>query len=122
MSLYTIYAKPEAGPDAIAVLGDRFSWFAFLVTPLWALLRGAVAFFCLWAVIAIGLYRLAPHIGDDAAIVLYLVFALWAGYAAPQIAGRVLRRRDWITSGELVAPDTETAERLWLERTYGARP
>lgn len=122
MTLYAIYAKPEAGPEAIAVLGDRFSWGAFLLTPFWALARGAVAFLCLWAIIAIGLYLAAPHIGDDVAILLYVVFALWAGYAAPQIAGRVLRRRNWITRGELVAPNLETAERLWLEMTYGARP
>ena len=36
MTLFSIYAKPEAGPDALIVLPDRFSWTAFVFTPLWA--------------------------------------------------------------------------------------
>ena len=122
MTLYTIYAKPENGPDAIAVLPDTFSWSAFLFAPLWALSRGALAYLVLWVVVAGGLWLLAPRVGGDVAVLLYLSFALWTGFAASSITGRVLQARNWIDSGELAADSTSAAERLWLEKNYGPRP
>lgn len=121
MTLYSIYTKPEKGPDALSVLAERFIWSAFLFAPLWALLRGAWAYLTLWIVIAGGLFWVAPLIGGNAATALYAVFALWTGFAAPQIAARALEHRDWMANGELAAPDSATAERLWLEKTYGTR-
>ncbi|WMT92258.1 hypothetical protein [Pelagibacterium sp. H642] len=122
MTLYSIYAKPEKGPEALLVLPERFIWSAFLFVPLWAILRGTWAYFVLWIVIAGALYWSVPLIGGEAAMALYAVFALWTGFAAPGIAARALQHRDWIASGEFSAPDQVTAERLWLEKTYGARP
>jgi hypothetical protein len=122
MTLYAIYAKPENGPDAISVLPDKFSWGAFLFAPLWALARGAIAYLVLWIVVMGGLFLLAPRIGDDVAVLLYMVFALWTGFAASPIAGRALENRSWISSGELAADSTVAAERIWLERNYGPRP
>lgn len=121
MTLYAIYAKPENGPDALAFLADRFSWSAFLLPPLWAFSRGALAFVVLWLVVAAALVWAVPVIGSGAAFALYGVFALWGGFAAPSIHAQVLSRRDWIAMGELVAADMATAERLWLEKAYGAR-
>lgn len=121
MTLYSIYAKPEKGPEALSILPERFVWTAFLFAPLWALAHGTLAYLLAWIVVAGLLAWGAPVIGHDAALALYAVFALWTGFAAPAIAARALARRNWIESGELVAPDAATAERLWLEQTYGAR-
>lgn len=121
MTLYSIYTKPENGPDAISVLPDTFNWGAFLFAPLWSLSRGALAYLLLWIVVAAGLWLLAPHIGGGVAALLYLSFALWTGFAASSIAGRVLEGRNWIDSGELAADSSPAAERLWLEKTYGQR-
>lgn len=121
MTLYSIYAKPEKGPDALFVLAEKFNWTAFLFAPLWAIFRGAFAYLVLWIAIAAGLFWSVPAIGEDVACALYIVFALWTGFAASQIAGRALLHRDWIASGELAAPDMVAAERLWLEKTYGVR-
>lgn len=121
MTLYAIYAKPEKGPDALAFLADRFSWSAFVLPPLWAFSRGALAFVVLWLVVAGALVWAAPVIGFGAASALYGVFALWAGFAAPSIHARALSRRDWIAMGDLVASDAASAERIWLDQIYGAR-
>ena len=122
MTLYSIYAKPENGPDAIWVLPDRFSWAAFLFAPVWALIRGAIAYLVLWLVVTLGLVLLASRLGSELAVLLYLIFALWTGFAAAAIAGRALEGRNWIPSGEIAADSTPTAERIWLNRNYGSRP
>lgn len=122
MTLYSIYAKPDKGPDALFVLPERFDWLAFLFAPLWAIFRGAFAYLMLWILVVAALVWAAPAVGGDAAFALYLVFALWTGFAASGVAGRALLHRDWIMSGELAASDTASAERLWLEKTYGVRP
>jgi|TARA_A100001391_G_scaffold160458_1_gene119129 hypothetical protein len=121
MTLYAIYAKPENGPDAISILADKFSWGAFLFAPLWAISRGAIAYLLLWIAVAGGLFLLVPRIGDDIAGLLYLIFALWTGFAASSIAGRALEGRNWIASGVLAAENTIAAERMWLEKNYGFR-
>ena len=121
MTLYAIYAKPENGPDAISILADKFSWGAFLFAPLWAISRGAIAYLLLWIAVAGGLFLLVPRIGDDIAGLLYLIFALWTGFAASSIAGQALEGRNWIASGVLAAENTIAAERMWLEKNYGFR-
>lgn len=122
MTLYSIYSKPEDGPEAIAMLAEKFSFSAFVFAPLWALAKGAFAYLVLWSAVVALLAFLVRMIGLDAAVLLYLVFALWTGFAASQIAARALERRNWLAQGTLVASDIASAERLWLERTYGARP
>lgn len=121
MTIYAIHSKPEDGPEAIAAVPERFIWSAFLFTPFWALARRAFGFFILWLILAAALFLAHPHIGMDVAIALYLLFAVWSGFAAPEISARALERAGWIAHGDLAAPDSETAERLWLERVYGAR-
>lgn len=122
MTLYSFYAKPDKGPEALLVLPDRFIWSAFFFAPLWAIVRGTWAYLVLWILVAATLFWAASLIGGGAAMALYAVFALWTGFAAPGIAARALEHRDWVASGEFAAPDRVTAERLWLEKTYGARP
>ncbi len=121
MTVFSIYAKPDAGPEAVAIVPDRFVWTAFFFTPLWALAKGALGFFGLWAVVTAALSLASPTLGGDAAFLLYAIFSLWSGFAAPQIAARALQGRDWLDRGIVSAPDVTTAERLWLEKTYGAR-
>lgn len=121
MTLYAIYAKPENGPDALTFLADKFSWSAFLLPPLWAISRGAVAFLVVWMVVFGALIWAAPVVGSEAAFALYGVFALWTGFASSSIHARALDRRDWIAMGEVVASDGVSAERIWLDQIYGAR-
>ncbi|WP_116652452.1 DUF2628 domain-containing protein [Pelagibacterium sediminicola] len=121
MTVFAIHSRPDDGPEAIAAVPDRFVWTAFILTPVWALAKRAFWFFALWLAVAAGLWFAQTHIGADAALLLYLVFALWSGFAAPAIASRALKRAGWLTHGDLAAPDLETAERMWLERVYGPR-
>lgn len=122
MTLYSLYSKPENGPEAIAAIGEKFSVLAFLFTPLWALARGAWLFLMLWIGVAALLFLGRDVIGVDAAAALYLLFALWSGFAAPQIVGHALAGRGWIAHGELAAANAPMAETLWLKTLYGACP
>ena len=119
MTLFSIYAKPEAGPDALIVLPDRFSWTAFVFTPLWAIVHGTVLFALVWVAVVLGLRLGAPRIGGDTALALYALFALWSGFAAPQIAAKAMEHRRWMALGEVSAPSAPDAERIWLGRRYG---
>ncbi len=121
MTIYAIYSKPDAGPEAIAAVPERFFWSAFLVTPFWALKNRSWAFFLLWLVVAVALGAAHGVIGTGAVTALYGLFALWSGFAAPAVAARALERRGYMAHGDLAAPDLETAERAWLERLYGER-
>ena len=121
MTVFAIHSRPDDGPEAIAAVSDRFVWTAFILTPVWALTKRAFWLFILWLAVAGGLWLARSFIGADAALLVYLVFALWSGFAAPAIASRALERAGWLVHGDLAAPDLETAERIWLERVYGVR-
>lgn len=122
MTLYSLYSKPENGPEAIVAIGERFSVSALLFTPFWAVARGAWTIFLTWIGIVALLWLSSDAIGGAAALLLYVLFALWSGFAAPQAVGNALMRRGWIAHGELAAPNAAMAETLWLKIHYGARP
>ncbi|MCD7058442.1 DUF2628 domain-containing protein [Pelagibacterium xiamenense] len=121
MTLFAIYSKPDEGPEAVEAVRQGFSWAAFLVTPVWALLYRAWLVLFAWVGVALTLDVLASAIGSGAAYGLYAVFALWVGFAAPQIRERGFERRGWLAHGEISATSIEGAETIWFERVYGAR-
>lgn len=121
MTIYAMFSKPDAGPEAIAAVPERFVWSAFLITPIWALANKAWGFFGLWLLVAMVVGVSQRFIGSDASVMLYGLFALWSGFAAPAIAARALKKSGWLAHGELAAVDAEAAEALWLQKLYGAR-
>lgn len=121
MTLFAIFSKPDDGPEAIEAIRHGFSWTAFLFTPIWALIHRAWLVLLVWVILVLTLDRLALAIGFDTAFALYGVFALWVGFAAPQIRERVLARRNWLAHGDVSAPSLESAELTWLSKVYGAR-
>lgn len=122
MTLFAIYSKPDDGPEAIEAVREGFSWAAFLLVPVWALYHRVWFTLLVWIVLVLGLDRLAPAIGFGAASALYGVFALWVGFAAPQIRQGAFARRGWLAHGEVSAPSVEGAETIWLKKLYGGRP
>lgn len=121
MTLFAIYSKPDDGPEAVEAVKLGFSWPAFLFTPVWALLHRAWLVLLVWVITALILDQVGIVIGYGAAFSLYCVFALWVGFAAPQIRERGLERRNWLAHGDVSAPSVEGAETIWLTRLYGAR-
>lgn len=120
MTIFALYSRPDSGPEAIAAVPERFVWTAFVLTPFWAIAKHARGFFALWLVVVVALFLGHEIIGTELGITLYGLFALWSGCAAPAIAARALERSGHMSHGDLAAPDRETAETLWLQRTYGA--
>jgi hypothetical protein len=121
MTLYAIHTQPDAGPEAIAITREAFSWTAFVFTPLWAIAHRLWLLLLAWLAIVGIACGLAVFAGPDAGIWTYLAFALWCGFASAQLIGYGLEKRGYIAHGEILAPDPDTAEMLWLDSHYGAR-
>ncbi|WP_404400914.1 DUF2628 domain-containing protein [Pelagibacterium halotolerans] len=121
MTLFAIYSKPDDGPEAIEAVRQGFSWAAFLLTPVWALLYRAWVVLLAWILAILAFDPLALALGFETAAGLYTVFALWIGFAAPQIRENGFTRRGWLAHGEVSATSLESAETIWLRRLYGAR-
>lgn len=112
MTLYSIHERKTDG--RLEAVPDRFSWFAALLPPLYALLHG------LWLgllgyVIAVLLLALAvPFIGADAAIWLYVLLALLIGLEGPALRRAALARSGYVHSGDRIAGSEGAAAADWL--------
>lgn len=117
MTLYAIF-KPQPGaaalPEAIA---DRFSWFAFLLPPVHALVHGLWDQLALFLLGLVAITFVETWIGPDALFWLYLVLALACGFAASGARQRALRRRGYLPSGYRFAPDADAARLTVMETT-----
>lgn len=115
MTLFAIFEPKFGTARAPAAIAEKFSWAAFLVPPLWAVIHGlwleliafvaGVAVLC-WASLLLG---------NGACVWLYLVFALWIGFAAPSLRGNGLLRRGWRQRRVLIANAPDLAALTWLE-------
>ncbi len=113
MTVYSVYARDGDLPAAIA---DRFRWSAALLPPVHALLHRAWAMLALWVAGTVVIVVASLWIGGEAAGWLYLLFAAWLGFAAPEFHGRALARRGWRHGSEIVAADEDMALLIWLSR------
>lgn len=120
MTIYSILENPERGPEAVEVIPDRFIWSAALFSPLWALFNRAWGFVLLWCVLLAVVVASRDVLGTGGAVSLYLLLALWTGFAASGIKRRAMEKRGWMPGGEWVARSTGDALALWLDRRYGA--
>ena len=121
MTIYSILEKPQGKaangrvrftpPVAIA---DRFSWFAALLPPLFALMNGLGLVLLFWIVLVGGLIYAGRLIGGDAAFWLYVVVALFMGFEAPAFRRDKLLLRGYRWAGDLIAAAPELAERDFL--------
>jgi hypothetical protein len=91
------------------VVPERFSWFAAILPPIWALAHGLWLEFVVWALLVLLLGAAAPTIGGEAAFWAYVVVAAWIGFEAPALRRAALRRRGWRYRGEVVARDADLA-------------
>src|SRR3989442_1367152 len=91
MTTYAVFDRNAKG--APAVIPDRFSWFAALLPPVFALVHGLwlelVAYIALVALLSVA----SLWIGDDASFWIYVVFALWIGFEAAGLRRTGLEER-----------------------------
>lgn len=114
MTVYAIFTR-EAPADIEAV-PDRFSWFAALLPPIYALVHRLWATFALYIIAVVVLAIASRAIGTDSACWLYVLGALLFGFECPTVRRASLRRRGYAYRGEWVANAEEQAAQAWLIR------
>jgi hypothetical protein len=113
VALFSVYARSDATPVVVA---DRFSWFAALLPPLYAVVHGLWLALIGWIVGVVLLCLLGSWIGGGAAFWLYVLSAVLIGFEAPTLRRRRLGRRGWAWRGDVVAVDEDLALRDALGR------
>jgi hypothetical protein len=134
MSIYTVHQPPlESGavaaePYRFVFVRDGFSWWAFLLTPLWMLRHR------LWLALAVYLLVLAALDAGLRAlgasvftlILAGLLISLLAGLEAGTLLRFNLARRHWRNIGVVTGDDVEDAERrffdAWIRQALARRP
>jgi len=125
MTLYSIYeAKTPVKPADFepSAVPERFSWFAALLPPAYALAHGLVLFPLAWVLILIITGAIGAFAGPGAAFWSYVLFAMLLGLEAPSFRrGRLLRKgRVW--RGDVIAGADDLALHAWLSGPGARRP
>lgn len=109
MTLYAIF-DPKAGEARLpAAIPEQFSWAGALVPPVFLLLHGLWLETAAWLLGVAALVVLSPFLGA-AAFWLYVLGAVWLGFAAPSFRRHALRSRGWRLRGERIAADADLAQ------------
>ena len=109
----TLFAilDPKPGQTALpAAIAEKFSWLAALLPPVFLLRHGLWLELVALVLAVVALILAARVIGDDAAGLLYVLGALWLGFAAPALRRAALLRRGWHARGPLVAASADLAQ------------
>lgn len=110
MTLYAIFDPKPGRPDLPAVLPETFSWLAAILPPVFLLKHGLWLELVAWILKVVALIVLARFIGDEAAFLLYVLAALWLGFAAPGLRRHALQWRGWTHRGARIAPSADLAQ------------
>jgi uncharacterized protein DUF2628 len=123
MSIYTVHQPPldsgaaAAEPHRFVFVRDGFSWWAFLLTPLWMLrhrLWLALAIYLLGsAALDAGLHALGASV--FMLVLAGLLISLLAGLEAGTLRRFKLARRHWRNIGVVTGDDLEDAERRFFD-------
>jgi hypothetical protein len=128
MSVYTVHEAParvSALPAAerFIFVRDGFSWWAFLLAPLWMLWHRMLLVLIGYVVIAGVLEAALVRFGASRAAiaVVGLLISLLMGLEASTLRRLTLHRRGWSNVGVVSGDDLEDAERrffdAWLHET-----
>jgi len=117
MTLYSLFTRngadgPDAAPQAVA---ERFSWFAFLLPPVYALVHRLWLAFLGLVVVILALGFAGSWLGGDAAFWLYVLMALWFGFEAPAFRARKLHRQGYLHAGDTIAAAEDLARIDYLK-------
>jgi Protein of unknown function (DUF2628) len=122
MSVYTVYSPPptakSTGPEHFVFVRDGFSFWAFLLGPLWMLWHRLwlvfVAYCVLAAALHVGLQAIGVSFGTRA--VASALLSLLVGLEAATLRRVTLARRGWTNAGIVVGDDIESAEQRFFDR------
>lgn len=109
VTLYAIFDSPPGRTELPAAIPERFSWTAAILPPVFLLRHRLWAELAVWGVKLAALVVLARFIGGDAALAVYLIGAIWLGFAAPGLRRASLIRRGWRHRGDRFAASLDLA-------------
>jgi hypothetical protein len=123
MSVYTVHEPPVRSadplPDAerIVFVRDGFSFWAFLLAPLWMLWHRMWLVLAGYVIVAVALETALAAFGGAraAASILGLFISLLVGLEASTLRRFTLRRRRWKNVGIVSGDDVEDAERRFFD-------
>jgi hypothetical protein len=123
MAVYTVHQPPlkkyEAAPDPVrfAFVRDGFSFWAFLLGPLWMLRHRMwlvlLGYIVVVVVMQVGLRSIGASSGASAFAAFML--ALLVGLEAGTLRRFTLSRRRWRNVGTVVGGDRDTVERRFFD-------
>src|SRR5262245_39028934 len=135
MPVYTVHeppwrdgraGAPESDPARMAFVRDGFTFWAFLLGPLWMLWHRLWLVLIGYLVLAGGLQFALARFGatGTATTLVALLIAILVGLEAASLRRWTLNRRRWNEVGVVVADDVNMAERrffdAWVRGARGA--
>jgi hypothetical protein len=123
MAVYTVHepppkrSEPARDPDRFVFVRDGFSFWAFLLGPLW-MLRHRMWLVLLGYAIVIAVMEGGLHLIGAPRSVNFAVstlLALLIGFEAATLRRFTLDRRKWTNVGVIVGDDLEAAERRFFD-------
>ena len=115
MTLYAIFDPKPGKPALPAAIPETFSWLAAVLPPVFLIRHGLWLQLLAFVLALVGLGVVARFIGGDAAVLLYLLGALWLGFAAAGLRRTALKASGWRHRGDRVAPSADLAQLAALE-------
>jgi hypothetical protein len=130
MAIYTVHAPPlKAGespsdPDRFVFVRDGFSFWAFLLAPIWMvrhrMWRVFAGYLIVVIVLQVGLRLLAAP--GWAMLTAAVLLAILVGIEAATLRRFTLSRRGWKNAGIVVGDDLESAERRFFDAWVDNEP
>ena len=133
MSVYTVHQPPPrtadnlADTDRFVFVRDGFSWWAFLLTPLWMLRHGLWLVLIVYLLVLAGIDAVLHVIGASASAIILVgaLVSLFVGLEAGTLRRFTLSGRGWRNVGVVSGHDAEEAERrffdAWVRRAAARR-
>jgi hypothetical protein len=126
MAIYTVHEPPQKAegsapdPERFVFVRDGFSFWAFVLAPLWMLRHRMWLVFLGYVLVTIALQVVLSLIGASATVtfVVSLLLALLIGFEAATLRRFTLGRRRWVNVGIVVGDDIETAERRFFDAWF----
>jgi hypothetical protein len=133
MAVYTVHEpppkryQPVCDPERFAFVRDGFSFWAFLLAPLWMLRHRmwlVLLGYCV-VIVALEIGLRALDVPGSVNLAVGIILALLIGFEAGTLRRFTLGRRRWTNVGIIVGENREAAERRFFDawvRSGGAAP
>jgi hypothetical protein len=124
MPVYTVHEPPlktgetSANPERFVFVRDRFALFAFLVPPLWLVIKRLWLALVLYLLVSTMVAGILYFVGAPPSVRFWVMalISLLVGLEASTLQRWTLTRRKWKQIGTIVADNQEEAERRFFVR------